>query len=67
MERGRNQVETSTATPKIVLLFEERCLDNKRSFRNDQGLWMLRRSNSGSTAEVMRLSEGWGCRYLRTR
>ena len=37
MERGRNQVETSTATPKIVLLFEERCLDNKRSFRNDQG------------------------------
>jgi len=22
MERGRNQVETSTATPKIVLLFE---------------------------------------------
>jgi hypothetical protein len=36
MERGRNQVETSTATPKIVLLFEERCLDNKRSFRNDQ-------------------------------
>jgi hypothetical protein len=38
MERGRNQVETSTATPKIVLLFEERCLDNKRSFRNDQDI-----------------------------
>jgi len=41
--------------------------DSSSSERADQGLWMLRRSNSGSTAEVMRLSEGWGCRYLRTR
>ena len=46
MERGRNQVETSTATPKIVLLFEERCLDNKRSFRNDQGVQFTRRGNT---------------------
>ena len=33
--RVRSQVERSTSYSKIVLLFEERCLDKKRSFRND--------------------------------
>jgi hypothetical protein len=36
--RGRNQVERAEIAPKIVLLFEERRLDNKRSFRNDSTL-----------------------------
>jgi hypothetical protein len=38
MARGRNQVERTHNSTKIVLLFEERCIDNKRSFRNDLGL-----------------------------
>ncbi len=35
MARGRNQGRENLNSTKIVLLFEERCLDNKRSFRND--------------------------------
>ena len=31
----RDQVEGCTVGSKIVLLFEERCLDKRRSFRND--------------------------------
>jgi hypothetical protein len=35
MARDRNHVEKGNCYSKIVLLFEERRLDNKRSFRND--------------------------------
>jgi len=35
MARDRNHVERGNYYSKIVLLFEERSLDNKRSFRND--------------------------------
>jgi hypothetical protein len=56
-----------TSSDNIELPTDQKVGDSSSSERADQGLWMLRRSNSGSTAEVMRLSEGWGCRYLRTR
>ena len=41
MARVRNQIEDCTVCSKIVLLFEERCLDKRRSFRNDLPTWRL--------------------------
>jgi hypothetical protein len=38
MARVRDQVERAMRAAKIVLLFEERYFDNKRSFRNDPSL-----------------------------